>query len=136
MLAGREQRWELCLRLADAARVDLPPPELWLLARLGHRQPITEASLVDQLDVDVDRVRAALEQLLSRSLVETADDGMIRLTRTGQDDYDRIVEARCARLRAHLEGWDADRQPEIRQLIDRLGRDLVHTIPVPAKASA
>ena len=136
LLAGREHRWELYERLAEAARVDLAPPELWLLARLGHRQPITEAHLVDQLHVDQDRVRDALDHLLIRSLVDTSDDGLMRLTGTGQDDYDRIVEARCARLRAHLDGWDADRQPEIQELVDRLGRDLVHTIPAPAKASA
>jgi EmrB/QacA subfamily drug resistance transporter len=132
LLAAREHRWELYERLADAAGVDLAPPELWLLARLGHRQPITEAHLVVQLRVDADRVRDALARLRSGSLVHTAD-GLITLTASGQDGYDRIVEARCARLRAHLAGWDAERQPEIQQLVDRLGRDLVHTIPAPAR---
>jgi hypothetical protein len=35
LLAGREQRWSLYQRLAARADVDLAPPELWLLARLG-----------------------------------------------------------------------------------------------------
>ena len=35
VLADRDNRWELYVRLAARAGIDLPPPELWLFARIG-----------------------------------------------------------------------------------------------------
>jgi EmrB/QacA subfamily drug resistance transporter len=122
LLAAREHRWELYERLAGRASLDLPPPELWLLARLGERRP---------LDADESRIAAALEQLRERSLVETEDDGAFTLTATGREDYERLVAARCAGLRELLDGWRPDEEPELQRLVDRLGRDLVSEIPAP-----
>jgi DNA-binding MarR family transcriptional regulator len=128
LLASREHRWELYQRLAARAGVDLPPPQLWLLARLGERVPVSEQQLLDQPPVDGGRVAAALGQLLEQSLVRS-QDGLITLTASGREAYERLVAARCAGLREHLAGWDPDEHPELRQLIDKLGRDLVSQIP-------
>src|SRR5215211_3638949 len=51
VLAAREQRWELYERLAVRAGVDLSPPQLWLLARLGERAPTSQEQLLKQLPV-------------------------------------------------------------------------------------
>jgi MFS family permease len=134
LLAGREQRWDLYQRLAARAGVDLAPPELWLLARLGERAPVTEAQLAEQLHDDAHPIGEALEQLRKRSLIDTGADGTIMLTRLGQEDYERLVTARCAGLRELLAGWQPDQQPELQRLVDRLGRDLVSEIPGPATA--
>jgi len=130
LLAGREHRWELYQRLAARAGVDLPPPQLWLLARLGVRPPTTEPRLLQQLPVDPGPVAGRLEQLRVRSLVRIQDD-LIVLTESGRDDYERLVAARCAGLREHLAGWDPDQHPDLRRLIDELGRDLVSQMPSP-----
>ena len=61
---------------------------------------------------------------------------MITLTGPGREDYERLVAARCAGLRELLDGWDPDDHPELRELIDRLGRDLVGEIPAPPVAGA
>ena len=53
------------------------------------------------------------------------------MTAQGREDYERIVAARCARLRELLEGWSPEQQPELRRLVDRLGRDLVSEMPTP-----
>ncbi|HKF09572.1 MAG TPA: MDR family MFS transporter, partial [Xanthobacteraceae bacterium] len=45
LLLARENRWRLYADLAVRARVELPAPELWMLARLGERAPLTLASL-------------------------------------------------------------------------------------------
>jgi EmrB/QacA subfamily drug resistance transporter len=135
-LARREERWQLYERLGGRAGLDLAPPELWLLARLGERTPLTEDQLGEQLPVDPVQIAAALEQLERRSLVEQDGGGPIELTKTGREDYERLVTARCDGLRELLMGWDPDEHPQLRELIDKLGRDLVSEIPTPAAAGA
>ena len=134
-LARREERWQLYERLAGRAGLDLAPPELWLLARLGERTPLTEGQLGEQLPVDPVEIAAALEQLERRSLVERRDGGPIELTKSGREDYERIVTARRDGLRDLLDGWDPDEHPPLRELVDKLGRDLVSEIPTPTSAS-
>jgi DNA-binding MarR family transcriptional regulator len=129
-LAERDQRWQAYERFATRAGVDLAPPELWLLARLGERTPLTEAQLTEQLPVDPERIAETLDQLRGRSLVG-ASNGDIDLTALGREDYERIVTVRCERLRELLDGWEPDEHAELQQLIDRLGRDLVSEIPSP-----
>ena len=133
-LAGREERWQLYQRLAARAGLDLAPPELWLLARLGDRTPLTEGQLREQLQVDADQIGAALEQLEQRSLVER-DDGAIELTTPGREDYERLVAARRTGLRDLLSGWEPDEHEQLQQLVDKLSRDLVSEIPTPAAVS-
>jgi DNA-binding MarR family transcriptional regulator len=132
LLAERDQRWDLYRRLATRAGLDLDPPELWLLARLGERAPLTEGQLAEELQSEGRPIGGALEQLRQGSLVESRDDATIALTTRGRDDYEKLVEAKCAGLRELLAGWHPDQQPELRRLVDRLGRDLVSEIPTPA----
>ena len=130
-LAAREQRWGLYERLADRAGVDLAPPELWLLARLGERPPLTGRQIGEELHIDEERITATLEQLRVRSLVQAEDNGTITLTAAGREKYERLVAARCARLRELLAGWQPDQHRELQHLIQRLGRDLVSEMPMP-----
>jgi EmrB/QacA subfamily drug resistance transporter len=131
LLVSRENRWELYERAASRAEVDLPPPELWLLARLGERAPVTEAALAESLPADI---AGPLDELGRMAYVETGDDGTIELTDEGRGAYERLVELRCAHLRELLDGWSPDEHPELKQLVDRLGRDLVAEMPAPAAA--
>ncbi|OLE29816.1 MAG: EmrB/QacA family drug resistance transporter [Actinobacteria bacterium 13_1_20CM_3_68_10] len=133
-LARREERWQLYERLAARAGLDLAPPELWLLARLGERTPLTEAQLGQELPVDPLQISAALEELERGSLVERDDGGPIELTKSGREDYERLVTARRDGLRDLLDGWDPDEHPPLRELMDKLGRDLVSEIPTPTSA--
>jgi EmrB/QacA subfamily drug resistance transporter len=136
VLARREQRWGLYERLAARAAVDLPPPEMWLLARLGERAPVTEAELGEQLPGAAGDFAGPLEELRRRALVVAEDGGPLELSELGRRDYERLVEARCAGLRELLDGWSPDKHPELRELIERLGRDLVSEIPRPLPAAA
>jgi EmrB/QacA subfamily drug resistance transporter len=129
-LGRREQRWHLYERLALRAGVDLAPPELWLLARLGERPPSTEAQLTDELGHQ-HAVAAALQRLQAQSFVQRRDGGVIALTTQGRADYERLVAARCARLRELLDGWQPEERPEVQRMVDALGRDLVSSIPAP-----
>jgi EmrB/QacA subfamily drug resistance transporter len=131
LLAGREQRWQLYERLAIRAGIELAPPELWLLARLGERPPLAEIELAEQLRPDGSSVGDALKHLRQRFLVEIRDDGTIALTEAGRQDYERLVTARCDGLRELLDGWSPDQHAELQQLVDVLARDLVSEIPAP-----
>ncbi|MDX6658392.1 MAG: hypothetical protein QOH62_3185 [Solirubrobacteraceae bacterium] len=131
VLAGREQRWDLYQRLATRAEVELAPPALWLLARLGDCPPVTAPQLAERLHVDARSIDGALEDLRQGSLVDTRDDGTITLTTPGRSAYERLVAARCAGLRELLDGWDPERHPELQRMVDGLGRDLVSEIPAP-----
>jgi DNA-binding MarR family transcriptional regulator len=133
-LAGREHRWNVYERLARRAGVDLAPPELWLLARLGERAPSTETQLTEELG-DEARVTAAVDHLQERSFVVRRDGGVITLTTEGREDYERLIAARCAGLRELLAGWRPDEQPEVQRMVDALARDLVSRIPTPAAAA-
>jgi len=45
------------------------------------------------------------------------------------------VTARRDGLHDLLDGWDPDEHPPLRELVDKLGRDLVSEIPTPTSAS-
>jgi len=132
LLASRQNRWELYERGAVRAGLELEPPELWLLARLGERVPISEDTLAAELHTEID---GPLDELRERGYAY-APGGEIVLTERGQNAYERLVEVRCAGLRELLDGWEPDEHPELKALIDRLGRDLVAEIPTPAAAAA
>ena len=135
LLAGRDQRWSVYQGLAARAGLELPPPELWLLARLGEREPLTEAQLTALFRRDSDEIAEALGQLRQRSLVGGRDGSTIALTTTGRDDYERLVAAKCAGLRELLDGWQPEQHDELQQMVDKLGRDLVSEIPEPPAGS-
>ena len=48
-LLAHENRWRLYADLAERAQLDLPAPELWMLARLGERAPCSAQSLSEDL---------------------------------------------------------------------------------------
>jgi DNA-binding MarR family transcriptional regulator len=121
-------------RLASRAGVDLAPPELWLLARLGERDASTQAQLTEELGNE-GRIAAALQHLQRRSFVVRQDGGLITLTTEGREDYERLIAARCAGLRELLAGWRPEEQPEVQRMVDSLARDLVSRIPTPAVAA-
>lgn len=69
LLAARDHRWELYQRLARRSGLDLAPPQLWLLARLGERRPLTRLQLTDELHADCDQITDALVDRLARDVV-------------------------------------------------------------------
>ena len=135
VLAGREQRWELYQRVAARAGVELEPPELWLLARLGERAPLdggTAGRATARRCACASTARSSSSAGARSSRPETtarsrSDAG----TTTTTSDWST---ARCDGLRELLAGWHPDQQPEVQEMVDRLGRDLVSEIPTPPPA--
>ena len=132
LLAGREERWGMYERLSARAQLDLAPPELWLLSRLGERVPLTRAELAEQLLLDEPALDRPLQNLCRDGYAASEDGGPIVLTATGEESYERILEARRSGLRDLLDGLEPADHPELQQLVERLGRDLVRQMPAPA----
>ncbi len=128
VLGSRRVRWERYEDVAARAEVELEPPELWLLARLGERPLLKVGQLHTQLGTSDKELDWALRGLRARALVEE-DDGHVALTDHGRAAYERVVAVRCADLRGLLDGWSPDEHDEVRDLVDRLGRDLVMHMP-------
>ena len=110
----------------------MPPPELWLLARLGERAPLTRAELAEQLGIGVAELDGPLDALWRDGYALAEDSGSIVLTPVGAAGYERLLEARRSGLRELLDGLEPADHPELQQLVERLGRDLVRDMPAPA----
>ncbi len=135
-IAPRQERWSLYERAAARAGVDVPPPALWLLARLGEHAPVAPGALAHRLGVEAGRVDEIAPELVSRGFVQERGDGALELTPAGADAVERIVALRREGLRELLHGWDPDAHPELRRLLDDFARSLVHHIPAPDQAPA
>jgi EmrB/QacA subfamily drug resistance transporter len=130
-LASGENRWEAYEDFAARAGVQLPPPELWLIARIGEREPVAEDALRVELGTDRGIAALALENLRARSLVR-AGDGAIVLTAEGARVRERLHDTRCEDLNGLLAGWAPERHAEIRTMVDELARSFAREIPRPA----
>jgi len=130
-LIARENRWRVYADLAHRAGIDLPPAELWMLARLGERQPITLFSLGAELELPEPALAQPLEALCDRGLAETRTADELVLTAAGTAMRDRALAARRSGLTDLLARWQPEQHPDVLALIDRLARALTSDLPTP-----
>jgi MFS family permease len=125
-IARRENRWDAYEQFAVRAGLDLSPPELWLLARIDERQPVTVDELRSELRPDDALFTDSLASLSSRWLV-VARNGGFHLTTAGSDLRERIHTARCNELNGSspAENQASCRDPEDRRRTRRVARDRV-----------
>jgi len=134
LLVARENRWRLYADLARRAAVDLPAPELWMLARLGERAPITLASLSAELNIPQGQLAPPLDALCAREIAEKTASGELQLTSTGAAMRDRIVAARRQNLADMLARWRPEQHPDVLALIERMAQALTSDLPAPKAA--
>ncbi len=134
LLVAHENRWRLYADLARRAAVDLPAPELWMLARLGERAPITLASLSAELHIPPGQLVPPLDALCARGIAEKTASGELELTSTGVAMRDRIVAARRKNLADMLARWRPEQHPDVLALIERMAQALTSDLPVPKAA--
>jgi EmrB/QacA subfamily drug resistance transporter len=135
-LMARENRWRVYADLAGRAGLDLSPGELWLLARLGEREPLTIDALSAELKIPFSKLRDPLDTLRQRMLVERSDDGRVQLTTAGAAMRQRLLAARRQSLADLLTRWEPHKHPEVLALLDRLVETLVRDLPEPAATRA
>src|SRR5215470_13654731 len=83
LLVARENRWRLYADLARRAAIELPAPELWMLARLGEREPMTLSSLSAELKIPEQQLALPLDALCERGIAEKKTNGKLELTPAG-----------------------------------------------------
>src|SRR5262249_30043695 len=131
LLVARENRWRVYADLARRAAIDLPVPELWMLARLGERAPMTLQSLSAELKLPQAQLEPPLAALCARGIAEKRADGELDLTPAGLAMRDRIVAARRKGLADMLTRWQPEQHPDVLALIDRMAQALTSDLPMP-----
>jgi hypothetical protein len=134
LLIARENRWRVYADLARRAAIDLPAPELWMLARLGEREPLTLASLSAELSIPEKALAPPLEALCARGIAEQDASGELRLTPAGLAMRDRVVAARRKGLADMLARWQPEQHPDVLALIERMAQALTRDLPAPKAA--
>src|SRR5215813_8559076 len=130
-LALQENRWRVYADVAERCRLDLPAPELWLLARLGERPPVAPVRLSAELKVKSDEIAGPIDRLCTLGYVAKSATGDLALTAAGRAAHDRLVAARRDRLNELLERWEPEKHAEVQALLQRLAAALVEQLPRP-----
>jgi MFS family permease len=130
-LLAHENRWRAYADLAERAQLDLPAPELWMLARLGERGPRTAQSLSEELGLSLATLQAPLQGLRDRGIAEQDAGGNLRLTAAGTLMRDRVLAARRRGLADLMARWEPNRHPDVLALLDRMVETLVRDLPKP-----
>jgi EmrB/QacA subfamily drug resistance transporter len=131
-LLAHENRWRIYADVAYRAKLNLSAPELWMLARLGERAPLTQASLSAGLGVPLQDFEAPLQELCNRKIVKKSELGELRLTALGLEMRNRLTEARRKGLTDLLARWEPDKHPDVLALLTRLAETLGRDLPVPS----
>ena len=131
VLIARENRWRVYADFAHQGGIDLPPPELWMLARLGERERVTLSSLSAELKVPETALAQPLNALCARGLAEQRPSSELILTDAGAAMRERMLAARRRNLADLLARWQPEQHPDVLTLIDRLARALSTDLPSP-----
>jgi EmrB/QacA subfamily drug resistance transporter len=135
-LALHENRWRVYASLAQHAQLDLPPPELWLLARLGERAPVPARKLNSELKIKSSEIATPLDRLCTLGYAEKDATGSIALTVDGRAAHRRLITARRERLNQLLARWEPEKHAEVQALLQRLAAVLVERLPRPPDGPA
>jgi EmrB/QacA subfamily drug resistance transporter len=133
VLVAHENRWRVYADLARRAACDLPPDEVWMLARLGERDPMTIVSLSAELKIAAKRLEPPLNELRERGMLREDAAGYLHLTAEGVAVRDRLVAARRRGLSDMLAQWKPEHHPDVLAFIDRLAQALTRDLPMPLK---
>jgi len=128
MLAGTGGRREIGERIAARAGVDLSPGAVWALARFNSYGIVGTTAMAHSQRIDGERIELVKAELRERGLVG-GEGEQARLTPAGVAMADQIVSARREELRAALDDPDADREPEVQELLERLCVELSGSRP-------
>jgi DNA-binding MarR family transcriptional regulator len=134
LLVARENRWRAYADLAQRAGLDLPAPELWMLARLGEREPMTMASLSAELKIPAAALERPVQALRERGIIAQSESGHLQLTAAGVAMRDQVVAARRKGLADMLARWQPEQHPDVVALIERMAQALTSDLPMPKAA--
>jgi MFS family permease len=124
-LVGRERTRRFIERTVDAAHVDLPPGEAWLLVQGAEGLPLHDpGAIAEGRPFDGARARELLAGLAGRGLIHGAE-----LTETGRATAARLIGARHECLHSLIADWKPDDDERVNDAIARLARELARDVP-------
>ncbi len=130
-LAQRQMRWQMYEQLAKRAGVACTPAEIWVLARLRERPPMTEEQLAVDLDTGSAHLAHPLAELERKGLVTTEPNGIVEITVTGGRTVERMTAVWREEISELLADWKTEEQGEVEELVGRLARSFVNEMPTP-----
>ncbi|HXB15446.1 MAG TPA: DHA2 family efflux MFS transporter permease subunit [Solirubrobacteraceae bacterium] len=133
--AGEQRRREFSARMVARAGVDISPGAAWALARFSSYGVAGTLGMARSIGIPEERIGPVQAELRERGLVE-GEAEQARLTPAGTAMADQLLSARREELRALLDGNDAERAPEVQQLIEQLCVELSGQRPDRAQASS
>jgi EmrB/QacA subfamily drug resistance transporter len=146
VLTARENRAQIYRTLAERADVDLEPPAVWLLFRMGRHEGMSLADLADHLRVSGPPVERFARSLAASGLIRldgdrpgsatsrppAAADSPTQqeqeryvLTAEGDAALARLLTARHEGLERLLAGWSPEQHEEVGRMVARLAADLL-----------
>ncbi len=128
MLVGDERRRAFNEHVAARAGLELSPGAVWALARFGSYGIAGTREMASRLEIGEERVAAVERELRERGLIAEDASGA-SLTPAGVALADQVISARREELRALLSDHDADREPELQELLERLCIELSGSRP-------
>ncbi|MCW3034433.1 MAG: hypothetical protein QOK19_505 [Solirubrobacteraceae bacterium] len=128
VLAGSEGRRRIGARIAARAGVELSPGAVWALVRFNSYGIPGTTAMARSQQIDDERIEQVKAELHERGLV-TGEGELARLTPAGVARADQLASARRDELRAVVADPDAERAPEVQQLLERLCVELAGERP-------
>ncbi len=116
---GERRRREFGERVVARAGLDVSPGAAWGLARFSSYGVAGTLEMARSVGIPEERIAPVQGELRERGLVE-GEGPDARLTPSGTATADQILSARREELRAVLNGDDAEREPEVQVLLERL----------------
>jgi EmrB/QacA subfamily drug resistance transporter len=140
-LFGREHRAEVYRHLCDAAGLQMSPRACWLMYRIADFAPLSVPALARLLGIPVAELHERKTELQADGYITIApaQDGAeehVVLTPAGRDAAARLEGAREAGIARLMEGWHPDQNPELRQLLGKITKNLVATDRPPDRETA
>jgi hypothetical protein len=117
--AGEQRRREFGERIVARAQLDISPGAAWGLARFSSYGVPGTLAMARSVGIPEDRIAPVQRELRERGLVEGEGDEA-SLTPAGTAMADQLLSARREELHALLAGHDAERAPEVQELLERL----------------
>jgi EmrB/QacA subfamily drug resistance transporter len=130
----REERERFRERVAERAGLTLSPGATWALVHIDEHGFPAAQSIAEREGASAERVASVISELTERGLV-LAENGARTLTPAGAEHARRLLGARCDLLCESLADGDAERKPEVAELLARLSRELCGEPPVAARAA-
>jgi EmrB/QacA subfamily drug resistance transporter len=119
-LVGRERTRAFIQRTVDAAGLDLPPGDAWLLVQGEEGLALDDPEAIAAgRPFDTGRARELLTSLAERGLVTGGE-----LTETGHATAARLIRARRDGLNSLIADWRPDDDPRINDAVSRLASEL------------